>query len=630
MCGIAGIAHAAAAPIDVEALHAMTDRLEHRGPDGRGVFVEPGIGFGHRRLSILDLSDAAAQPMRTANGRHVLTFNGQIYNFRALRDALERDGESFTSTGDTQVLLFALRRWGADALTRVQGMFAFAYWDAAARTILLARDRFGKKPLYFAPFGPDGREGFAFASELRSLLAHPRVRRDRAIDPAALGQYLLHEYVPAPRSILANVRKVLPGQYIEWRDGGPIRTGSYYAPRFGNRVRAPVKELADELTRRVSLATTDRLVADVPVGVFLSGGLDSSFVAACAVQSHPRVQTFSVGFEDPSFDESVHARAVARHLGTTHIEERLSATAMLDLVPSTLDWIDEPHADSSLLPTTLVAQLARRHVKVALGGDGGDETLAGYPTFIADKFGKLVPALRPSSEHAVQALAALAPVGEGNFSFGFKARQFAKGLGYIGARRHAAWLAALGPEDIDRVCTDAVRREASDHAFDAVDVASADTASRFDAATAFYLRCYLGEGVLTKVDRATMRVSLEARAPLLDTRVVEFCLSLDPSMRLRGTTTKWLMRQALAPLVPASILDRPKKGFGAPVGAWLRGPLLPLLRETLSAERVRASGWFDPAVVASWVDQHARRTHDHRKSLWALLVLEHWRQRWLA
>jgi asparagine synthase (glutamine-hydrolysing) len=623
VCGIVGIALAGGARPDPALLRAMSDTLAHRGPDGDGVAVMDGCGFAHRRLAIVDLSAASAQPMLTPDGGAMLTFNGEIYDYAAARAALE--GEAFRSTGDTEVLLHALRRWDLAALRRLHGMFAFGYWDADARALLLARDRFGKKPLYYAPFGADGREGVAFASELRALLAHPRVRAERAVDPVAVTQYLVHEAVPQPRSILANVKKLGPGEALRWTERGGARVETWYAPAFGNRVRGSVDELAAELTRRVDRAVARRLVADVPVGIFLSGGLDSSFVAACAVRHHPRVKTFAIGFDDPSFDERAHAEAVARHLGTDHRVEVLSADALLELLPATLDAMDEPHADSSILPTTLLAGVARREVIVALGGDGGDEILAGYPTFVVDQLP--IPAA-PTLGRALGAVAARFPAGGENFSTGFKLRQMSLGLGARGALRHASWLASFAPAALPRTLGPALRPLAS-QALDAARAAARGTDTDFDAATAFYLRVYLAEGVLQKVDRATMRVSLEARAPLLDTEVVEFCLSLPASLRVRGSTTKWLMRRAMDAMVPRSILERPKKGFGAPVGQWLRGPLKERLRDTLSPSRLAETGWVDPATVAGWIDAHLEGRADHRKALYTLLVLEHWRRRWL-
>ncbi|MEZ4391014.1 MAG: asparagine synthase (glutamine-hydrolyzing) [Polyangiales bacterium] len=625
MCGVVGIALPEGAVPDPALLRAMADTLAHRGPDGDGVEVMPGCGFGHRRLAIVDLSPASAQPMRSPDDGAMLTFNGEVYDYAAVRARLVDEGERFRSTGDTEVLLHALRRWGLDALSHIHGMFAFGYWDARARTLLLGRDRYGKKPLYYAALGPDGREGLVFASELRALLAHPRVRAERAIDVAAVSQFLTHEFVPQPRSILANVRKLGPGEALRWDEARGPRVEVYERPVFGNRVRASTEALADEFLRRVDRAVARRLVADVPVGIFLSGGLDSSLVAACAVRHHPRVKTFAIGFEDPSFDERAHAESVARHLGTDHRVEVLAPGAMLDLLPSVLDAMDEPHADTSILPTTLLARLARREVTVALGGDGGDEILAGYPTFSVDQL--RLPAA-PRLGRAMASLASRFPPSGENFSTGFKLRQMSYGLGDRGALRHARWLASVDPSELPALLGPALR-EGIPHALDAARAAGDGAASDFDAATAFYLRVYLGEGVLQKVDRATMRVSLEARAPLLDTEVVSFCLSLPETQRVRGGTTKWLMRKAMRAMVPREILERPKKGFGAPVGQWLRGPLRDFMRDTLSPARLAESGWFEPSTVQRWIDEHLDGRADHRKPLYTLLVLEHWRRRWL-
>ncbi|MEZ4405828.1 MAG: asparagine synthase C-terminal domain-containing protein [Polyangiales bacterium] len=445
----------------------------------------------------------------------------------------------------------------------------------------------------------------------------------RAVDPAAVAQYLVHEFVPQPRTILAGVR-----QSGRSRCAGASATASPASALLPRVRRSRAREHArarrgvHRARRRRGGATS---VADVP-WVF-SRGPRLQPRTALAVRHHPRIKTFAIGFEDASFDESAHASAVARHLGTEHHTEVLSPDAMLDLLPSTLDWMDEPHADSSILPTTLLARLARRHVTVALGGDGGDEVLAGYPTFTVDQALRAVPP-SPLLSRAVGALARLAPKSDANFSAAFKLRQTALGLGDRGAARHARWLSAVDPSSLPAMLSPALRDGAA-HALDAALAAEAGTHSAFDAATAFYLGVYLSEGVLQKVDRATMRVSLEARAPLLDTAVVEFCLSLPESLRVRGATTKRLMRMALAPLVPPAIAARPKKGFGAPVGQWLRGPLRPMLLDALSPERVARGGWFEPAAVRALLDEHLAGRADHRKSLYALLVLERWRSRWL-
>ena len=628
MCGIAGIATPTAAVPGTGEVRAMIARLVHRGPDGDGVHAMPGCVFGHRRLAIVDLSPLGAQPMCAPGDAAMLTFNGEIYDFAALRAELESAGYAFRSRSDTEVLLHALDRWGAGALEHVHGMFAFGHWDARTATLTLARDRFGKKPLYYAPLGDaSGSGGVAFASELGALLEHAEVRARREIDPVAVAQFFVHEFVPQPRSILAGVRKLGAGERLTWSAATGVRVDTWWRPNFGVRLRGDTRELTEELSRRVTRAVSRRLVADVPVGVFLSGGIDSSFVAACAVEAHPRVKTFAIGFEDPSFDESSHAALVAKHLGTDHATEVLSESALVDLVVPTLDAMDEPHADGSILPTTLLARLARRSVTVALGGDGGDEIMAGYPTFSVDQVLSRLPVM-PGAGRLAGLLAARLRPGDGNFSTAFKVQQFAQGLGSRGAERHARWLAPMDPDDLRSLLAPALRGAAA-NALDAARASSEGTATDFDAATAFYLRVYLADGVLQKVDRATMRVSLEARAPLLDTEVATFCLALPESLRLRGTTTKYLLRRALGNRVPRSILERPKKGFGAPIGRWLRGPLRELLLDTLSPARMRIGGWFEPAFVARHVDEHLSGARDHRKLLFALICVEHWRRRWL-
>ena len=633
MCGIAGVVLAGGAPVDQSMLRAMTRSLVHRGPDGEGFFNAPGVGLGHRRLAVVDSSTDSAQPMRGADG--VLVYNGEIYGYAQVRARLDLLGARFASAGDVEVMLQSLERHGVPGLRALRGMFAFAYYRERERTLLLGRDRQGEKPLYYALFGDQGREGLAFASELRALLVHPRVKAERRLDPVAIGQFLLHEFVPAPRSILAGVNKLPAGHFLEWSEERGAQVAAWDTgaettwPPPPERTQGAPDALARELLRLGEQSVGERLVADVPVGVLLSGGLDSSFVAACAVRAGGRMRTFTIGFDDPSFDESGHARTVARHLGTQHEEERLSAHAMLDLVPSVLDSADEPFADSSMLPTTLLSRLAARTVKVALGGDGGDELLAGYPTFVADRILGLLPPIPFRLARALDSLARRARASGDSAPLAFRVHQASQGLAESGGRRHASFLAPLVPDDLGGLLEPAWMPSRAD-VWKATDCAGRGGADAFEVATGFYLRCYLAEGVLTKVDRATMSASLEARAPLLDPRLVRFCLGLPPSMRLRGLTTKWLMRLALAGLVPRSIVRRTKKGFGAPVGRWLQGPLVPLLRETLGPDALRRAGILRHQRVAEMIDQHVGGRRDHRKILWALLVLMHWHRTWMS
>ncbi len=620
--------------MDEPVLRAMTRTLTHRGPDGEGYFFAPGVGLGHRRLAIVDPSDASAQPMRGSRG--VITYNGEIYDHRSARARLDASGDRFRSSGDVEVLLRSLERHGIAGVRALRGMFAFGYWDERERTLLLARDRQGEKPLYYAPFGPGGREGVAFASELRALLAHPRVYGERAIDAGALGQFLLHEFVPAPRSIVAGVRKLRAGEQLVWSEARGLKLSSW--DDAGHRTwpppaRRPTRSedagaLVQELVRLGEESVRERLAADVPVGVFLSGGLDSSFVAACAARTGARVRTFSIGFEQPTFDETAHARAVARRIGSDHEEEILSQRVATELVPSALDFSDEPLADSSLLPTTLLARFASRQVKVALGGDGGDELLAGYPTFVVERL--LPDGPLPRLATLLSAAADRLTVRDSDMPLAFKLQQASKGLSDRGARRHARFLAPVVPEELPAWLDSSWVPAATSAVWDAADHAAEGSMDGLDVATGFYLRCYLADGVLTKVDRATMRASLEARAPLLDGRFVRFCLSLAPSDRLRGLTTKWLLRRALVELGLSRIARRPKKGFGAPVAVWLRGPLEAVLRDTLSPGTVRRSGLLSPDNVSRAIDEHVSRRRDHGKKLWALLALMRWYEQWFT
>jgi len=625
MCGIAGILHPDLRPVDRGHLEAMTRCLAHRGPDDEGFYLAPGIGLGHRRLEVIDLA-GSKQPMATASGSHVLVYNGEVYDFPELRRELEAEGASFRTKGDTEVVLAALVRWGERALARFNGMFALALWDAGARTLLLARDRMGKKPLHVARLA-DGT--VLFGSELRSLRAHPAF--PRALDPGALEAYLVHEVVPAPATIFAAARKVLPAERIVVRPGGAMDSRAYWELRFPER---HVAGDPAELARRLSRATARRLVADVPLGVLLSGGVDSSTVAAHAVRAAGKVSTFSVGFSERSFDESEHARRVARFLGTEHHEERLDAAGVQALVPDLADVLDEPFADHSILPTLLLCRFARRHVTVALGGDGGDELFAGYPTFVAEEVARHLPQVPPTLARALLRLAHRAlPVSYANVPRELQVKRFLAGLPHDPALRHQVWLGAVPPEDA-RALLAPERRAAAEAAHaDPMEpirahLARSNARDPRDRLLVQYARVYLGDGILTKTDRASMSCSLEVRAPLLDPEVVEYALAIRPSDRMRWLRGKHLLRAAVRADLPPGIADRPKKGFGVPLGAWFRGPLRGLLEEVLSERRVAAAGLVDAARVRALVRDHLEGRRDHRKILFALLVLHLWHTRW--
>lgn len=631
MCGIAG-AIAPGLRHDEAALHAlgrsMGDAIAHRGPDDAGTWADAtaGVVLSHRRLSILDLSPEGHQPMTSADGRWTMAFNGEIYNHAALRAELSALGHAFRGRSDTEVLLAAIAQWGVEAaLTRGNGMLALAAWDRVERTLWLARDRVGKKPLYY---GWTGDGTFLFGSELAALRACPRLRAE--VDPDALALLLRLDYIPAPHCILKGIRKLPAGALLRLdadRAGAPqaadvrrwwdarTRQEAAIACGFDGNEAAALDALDALLWDAVAL----RMDADVPLGAFLSGGTDSSLVTALMqAQSARPVRSFSIGFDNAVHDESAHAAAVARHLRTDHTELRADGRAALELVPGIADIYDEPFADSSQLPTALLCRLARRHVTVALSGDGGDELFFGY--------GRYVRALRNQARLRRlprRLLARLAGEPGEHARLGglaaLRAELAADGLQGIARQRVGRW---RHPERIVR----GAHRLAT--AYDdpaALLVAGSDA----DQLMAMDFACYLSEDILTKVDRASMAAALEARAPLLDWRVAELAWSLPLSMKYRDGELKYLPKKLLGRYLPHSLVYRSKSGFGAPVGDWLRGPLRDWAEALLEERRLREEGHFDPLPVrALWREflGGQRKWHTH---LWGVLMFQAWRERWL-
>jgi asparagine synthase (glutamine-hydrolysing) len=608
----------------------MTRALTPRGPDGEGFHIAAPAFLGHRRLAIIDVA-GGRQPLYSEDGRVALIVNGEIYNFVPLRAELERAGHRFVTRSDSEVIVHGYEEWGDGVLGRLEGMFALAVWDAGRRRLLLARDRLGEKPLYYAEAGG----GFAFASELKSLRHAPAL--DTRLDPASLARYLVYEFVPAPATILRGARKLEPGMQLVLEEGRPPAVSSYWElPMVEARSDDP-REAASQLLAELSRSVRERLVSDVPLGVFLSGGLDSSTVAALAAREREgQLDTFSIGFDDPSFDESGPARRVAAALGTRHHEERLSAGQVLDLLPAVGRLLDEPLGDGSIVPTHLLARFARGHVTVALSGDGGDELFAGYPTFQAEKLAALLERLPRGARRAARALgqAALArlPVAHTYFSLDFKLRRFLRGVELTGPTRHQAWLESFGPDEAVAALHPDLARESGGDLYDVIDrrLARCESDDRWDRLLFFYAKGYLGDGVLMKVDRATMAVGLEARAPLLDSQVVLRACSFAPSLRIRGFQTKHILRRAARGLLPPEILRRKKQGFAMPIGPWLRVELRSLLEEDLGEARLRRDGLFAPAPLRRLVDEHVAGRADHRKPLWTLLAFQRWHEAWRA
>ena len=631
MCGIAGEVGFAQKP-DAAAVHRMADALRHRGPDAEGFFTEGPVALGHRRLSILDL-EGGVQPM--VRDGCALVFNGQAYDFAALRAELESRGHTFTTRSDTEVVLVAYLAWGEQFALRLHGMFAIAIWDGRARKLVLARDRLGKKPLYYAH---DGKK-LTFGSELKAFVAHGGIPRE--IDPAALAQYLAVECVPAPRSIFKAIAK-LPAAHVAVFDEHGLRLRRYWdlpAPAADGGPRRSdgneAEQAASELTRLLDKAVEKRLVADVPVGVFLSGGVDSTAITALAVRHKRPLSTFSIGFQEASFDESAFAKLAADRLGTVHHTEMLSGTACLDLLPDAVASLDEPFADPSFLPTLLLSRFTRKHVTVALAGDGGDELFAGYDPFLAHRPAQLISALPEPAKRLLQAAAALLPSAQTNMSFDFRVKQLLRGVTAQPALRHQTWIGSFLPAELSKLLRPELREHASDDvAFRAV----LDDAARgrdlgvdegsIDEALRFYATRYLVDDILVKADRASMAASLEVRAPFLDTAVVEFAARLPWRLKLSLTKTKVVLRRALAGLVPEEILARPKKGFGIPVAAWIRGPLRPLFEDLFSEGSLQASGLFEPKEARRLLAVHLSGEADLRKPLWTLGMFLLWQRKW--
>jgi asparagine synthase (glutamine-hydrolysing) len=627
MCGISGFVNGRGEAADRETLARMTATLAHRGPDGEGLYVNGPVALGHRRLSIIDPA-GGAQPMANEDGSVWVTYNGELYNEFALRDGLTRRGHVYRTASDTESLVHLYEEEGETFAARLNGMFALAVWDATRRRLVLARDRMGQKPLYFAET-PGG--GLVFGSEPKALLAHPDV--PRRLDPEGLARYLFYEYVPAPNSIWAGIRKLPPAHTLVW-DDGRVTLRRYWSPPWpapdAEGSAPPFDEAARAFWEQFREAVARHRRSDVPLGVFLSGGVDSSSVAAAVCELEPArgVRTFSIGFEDPTFDESAHARAVARHLGTEHHERTFSAQTVYELLPEVAGWLDEPFGDASILPTHLLSRFARSEVKVVLGGDGADELIAGYPTFQAERAAGLFRRLPAPARALAGAAVGRLPVDHGNISFDFKLKQFLRGASEPSALAHQRWIGSFSGPEVAALLTGGGFDVEAEHLRRAAALApGADSLTR---SLALYQDTYLPDDILTKVDRASMACGLEVRAPFLDAELVDTVEALPAVYKYGRGQTKRLLKRAASGRLPASILDRPKKGFGIPVARWLRGPLAPLLDRMLDPGRLARQGVFRPEAVARYVGEHRAGVRDHRKPLWTLLMFQLWHETWLG
>jgi asparagine synthase (glutamine-hydrolysing) len=644
MCGIAGMVDwRAATPADAlrSIAEAMIETVRHRGPDAGEVWVEAegGVALGQRRLAIIDLSPGGAQPMHSADRRFVITFNGEIYNYRDIRGELQAAGHSMRSDSDTEVLLEACALWGVEAaIERAIGMFAFALWDRKTRSLILARDRLGIKPLYYAATP----ERVLFASQLKAFRPTPHWKP--TIDADAVVGYLRHAYIAQPRTIYREAEKLAPGHILTLREGSMPSPKCFWDLRAiaiaGQRRNDPAPD-AQEATDRLDGLLRDsvklRMIADVPLGAFLSGGIDSSTVVALMqAQSTRPVKTFSIGFHEGGYDEAHCAKQVAAHLGTDHTEFYVEPRHALEVIPHLADWFDEPFADPSQIPTYLVSELTRKHVTVALSGDGGDELFAGYNRYVwAERLARavnLVP--RPLRGASATALRALAPQ-TWNRLFAFVP---------------ASWRPALPGDKLHKITTlldnpqpDAIYRRLVSQWERPDEIAAAGQEPRgplWDPTIAqdfpdlvprmqfLDMISYLPDDILTKVDRATMAVGLEGRVPLLDHRVVAYSWSLPLEFKLRGGRSKWLLRQVLDRYVPRPLIDRPKMGFGVPIDAWLRGPLREWAESLLTPARLASDGFVRVEPVRRAWQEHLEGSRNWQYPLWTVLMLQAWRARW--
>ncbi len=626
MCGIAGIVRGANRAVDAELLQRMCDAIRHRGPDEEGRYLNGRVGLCMRRLAIIDLAHGQ-QPITNEDRTAWIVFNGEIYNYQELRKRLEDLGHHFATESDTEAIVHAYEQFGADCPKYLRGMFAFAIWDERKEELFLARDRVGKKPILYAHLG----DQLIFASEFSALLLHPDIGRD--IDAEAIHYYLSFMCVPAPLTAYRQIRKLEPGHSLTFTRTGEVKLARYWQPDFTKKVKLTEEEAGERAVELLREAVRVRLMSEVPLGAFLSGGIDSSTVVALMAEaSSTPVKTFSIGFEEQDFSELHHARRIAAHVGAEHHEFIVRPDA-LEVLPTLVEHYGEPYADSSAIPTYYVARETRRHVTVALNGDGGDECFAGYERYaamrMAERYRRLPAVLR---KRVIEQAINLLPSSELKRSRVRDAKRFLKAASMPTVERYLRWVNVLDRNAKDELYTAEFRQQLNGH--DPAQLlapwfASVNGAGVVDAALMTDTMTYLPNDLLVKVDIATMAVSLEARSPFLDHHVIEFAASLPEAYKLRGLTTKYLLKRVLRKLLPAENLNRRKMGFGVPITHWLRGDLAPFLRETLLSERSLKRGLFKPAQVAQMVAAHTSGQRDYAHQLWTLLMLELWFQRFI-
>ncbi len=626
MCGIVGIVAGPGGALPDEAVaRAMNAALTHRGPDDEGIYRDGQAMIGARRLPIIDLA-GGHQPVHNEDGTVQAVFNGAIYNYRELREELEARGHRFYTRSDTEVIVHGFEEWGDDGFARLDGMFGIALWDSRARALILARDRFGEKPLFYSfQAGEAGEAGgrLLFASELKALLAVPGFKRE--IAPEAVRAYVCFGYVPTPGSIFRDVHKLPPGHSLRFVDGRP-ELRRYYRLDLEPKHELDEREAEEQLARLLEEAVKSRLVSDVPFGAFLSGGLDSSVVVALMSRHLQRpVRTFSIGFRESHFNELSDARRVASHLGTEHHELVVKPNAV-ELLQQLVWYLDEPFADSSAVPTYLVAKLAREQVKMVLTGDGGDEAFAGYGRYLRfltlERAGPLKPVAAAAARIAGRCLPG---------SRGYRLRRIGERFGLQFPENYLSGVALTRADAADLILGDAVRADGAGHYGGLAEVARAFSSLHpLDRCVSIDLASYLPDDILVKLDRMAMANSLEGRAPLLSHRLVEFAVRLPRSLRVRDGRGKHLLRRAAARWLPPDVLNKRKQGFAIPLAQWFRGPLAALAGDVFASRAFRDRGLLQPEAARRYLDGHLRGDADHGELLWLMVSLELWARRYLG
>jgi asparagine synthase (glutamine-hydrolysing) len=620
MCGIAGrVNFKTQGPVDPAVVHGMCELIAHRGPDGQGVWVDGHVGLGHRRLAIIDLSPAGRQPMALTQGDIHITFNGEIYNFLELRRELEARGHRFRTRSDTEVLLVAYQEYGVECLTKLRGMFAFALWDAPRRRLFVARDRAGKKPLHYRL----DADGIAFASEPKAFLAEPGFQASPSVE--ALAEYLTYQYVPCPLSAFEGVSKLPPAHYL-LVENGKVSVNRYWKLSYARKIAVSDGEATEALIAHLREAVRLRMISDVPLGAFLSGGVDSSLIVALMAEHTPRVKTFSIGFGEADFDELPYARQVAERYGTDHREFVVRPDAT-EIIPKLVWHYGEPFADASAIPTYYVSQMTREHVTVALNGDAGDENFGGYSRYLVNGVSAQFARLPSGVKRGLAGVAESLPVNGRTRSLPSRLARWVRRTSEPRLKRHARRIMHFQPELRAEVCTpefveNAGAKDAFDllwHAYDA-----SDAVDEIDRMLDVDVNRYLPDCLLVKVDIASMAHGLEARSPMLDHVFMEFAASLPSQMKVRDGVTKYILKRAAEPFLPPDNIYRTKRGFSIPLAPWFRHAFGDYARDVLMDGRLARRGYFRMDVIECLIDEHQQGINAWQKELWNLLILELW------